>query len=70
VSWYSRWKKRRRDKREQTGYEFAAGVLLADKWEGVADLVSLVDNAKSFNCYDEFDMGIQRALRRWQELNK
>lgn len=70
MRWFTGWRKRRIAKREKSGFEFAAGTLLADGWEGVDYLEALVNNAKYLNCYDEFNMGIQRALTRWKEANK
>ena len=66
-AWLQRRKERKAVARERKGYELATAEL----WEGgdakEAELDSFVQEAKDMGHYDDFDRGVERALREWRE---
>ena len=65
--WLSRWNKRRDEKEFQSGYEFAAGVLLKSGDSTV--IRKLEDRARNpFDYQTKFDIGVLAAIADYEKL--
>lgn len=61
--WWRRRQAHKAEVRWQNGYDYAAGALL----RGTAphEVAAYTESARDFDTYDEFDAGVDEALRDW-----
>lgn len=63
--WWIERDKRQMEERFEHGWNWAAGNLLHGA--SAAEVTRGCDEAKEFECEDEFDAGVRAAVRAWQE---
>lgn len=68
--WLRMRAQQQREAYQNRGYDYAAGVLLCSGAIGAEQLQQEVEAAKSFGSYNEFDRGIDKAIRHWNQLAK
>jgi hypothetical protein len=71
TQWLERRRAAKRQRRHDAGFDYAAGVLLRSEGCPVDRLEDDIDRARCFNDFDDFDRGIEDALReasRWKPI--